>query len=207
MPTLRLLLYCVLALAPASAAVAGSEWAPGASGEGRGYEYQLSSREGDDGLVHYRIRGRIDAPPAALVRAARVIAADPTRAPEGQKRQLLSRTAKAFVVYTRIDLPPLFGDRDIITRGVTSIDGASGVHRIRWRAIEYPTLPPVDGVVRIASAEGRWEFTPIEGSASNVMYDTHMDLGGSLPRWLIQGMLSDTVVDSYENLAREALGP
>jgi hypothetical protein len=206
MRTLRLLLCCLLLLAPAVASPADAGWAPGPTGEGRGYSYRLFSQEGDDGLVRYRIRGRIDRPPELLVRAVRVVAADPARAPKGQTRQLLSRTTKGFVVYTRIDLPPLFDDRDIVTRGVSSSDAASGIHRIRWRAIEYPTLPPVDGVVRIGSAEGSWEFAPAEGSASDVSYETHMDLGGSLPRWLIQRMMPDTVVDSFENLAREALG-
>jgi hypothetical protein len=197
-----LLLAFALASAPASSARA--DWAPGRSGEGRGYAYQVFSQDSDEGFVRYQIRGTIEAAPAALVRAVRVIASDPARAPEGQTRRLLSRDERAFVVYTRIDLPPLFSDRDIITRGVSSSDAASGTHRIHWKATEHRSAPPVDGVIRIVRAEGDWVFAPVRGSVTRVTYETHLDLAGSLPGWLIQRLLADTAAETYEDLAREA---
>lgn len=199
---MRLLLVCLLALAPATA-LAG-DWTQESSEKGRAYAYELSSQQGEQGLVRYRVLGSVDATPDALVRAVRVIAADPSRAPEGQIRRLISQSADEFVVHTRIDLPLPFGDRDIVTRGVGSAD-ADGTRRIHWKAIADVAAPPSDRVIRIQRAEGVWVFTPEQGR-TRVSYETYMDLGGSLPDWLIQGILGGTVGETFENVAREALG-
>jgi hypothetical protein len=192
-------------LACAALALVGAEWEPGDSGKGKGFTYRVSSQEGAEGIVRYRVQGTVEATPDALVRAVRVIAGDPARAPKGQTRRLISKTDKEFVVYTLIDLPPLFDDRDIVTRGVSSTDEASGTRRIHWKAVDDVAAPSSDGVVRIHRAEGIWVFAPGEG-ATRVEYETYMDPAGSLPSWLIQGLLGGWVSEVFENVAREALG-
>jgi hypothetical protein len=195
-----------LLLACLALALVAADWEPGDTGKGKGFEYQVFSQEGEHGIVRYRIRGTVDATPDALVRAVRVIAADPARAPKGQTRQLLSKTDREFVVYTLIDLPPLFDDRDIVTRGVSSSDADSGARRIHWKAVDDVAAPSSDGVVRIHRAEGVWAFTPGEGGATLAEYETYMDPAGALPSWLIQGLLGGWVSEVFENVAREALG-
>ena len=189
------------------AAAEPAEWTPGRRGDGNGYAYQTFSKQSEgENHVRYQARGTIRAAPDALVRAVRAISVDPARAPDGQTRRLVSQRDDQFIVYTHIDLPPLFSDRDIVTRGISSADPRSGVHRINWRAIDHPDAPRIDGVIRIERSEGYWVFAPIGPAGSHVTYETFVDLGGSLPRWLVSGMMGGTVADTYEDLAREALG-
>lgn len=202
-----LLLLSLFWLAQSSASEPPSDWTPGSIAKGTGYAYQVFSKETEgEAFVRYRVRGTIDAAPEALVRAVRVIAADPARAPDGQTRRLISQNDDEFVVYTRIDLPPLFTDRDIVTRGVSSADAGTGGRRIDWKAIDHAQAPPVDGAIRIERSAGFWVFAPAGGKTSQVTYETYIDLGGSLPSWLIQGMLARTVSKSYEDLAEEVVG-
>jgi hypothetical protein len=193
-------------LACLAGVLVAADWEPGDTGKGKGFAYQVSSQEGAEGIVRYRVQGTVEATPDALVRAVRVIAGDPARAPKGQTRRLISKTDKEFVVYTLIDLPPLFDDRDIVTRGVSSTDEASGARRIRWKAVDDVAAPSSDGVVRIHRAEGIWVFTPGEGAGTHAEYETYMDPAGSLPSWLVQGLLGGWVSEVFENVAREALG-
>ena len=194
--------------APADAGDAsGDDWKAARSGSGEGYAYRIFSNqtEGGEAVVRYRVRGTVDAEPDALVSAVRAIASDPERAPDRQKRRLLSANGNVFITHTVIDMPPMFTDRDIVTRGVSSFDARSGVHRIEWAAIEHPDAPEGDGAVRIEEGAGFWSFTPIDRNSSRVGYETHIDLGGSLPAWLIQSMIAAMVGTHFEHVAQEAL--
>src|SRR5262245_38834260 len=124
LPWLALL---ALALPAASDPTADATWKPGDKGEGRGYAYQVFSqqREGEP-FVRYQVRGTIDAMPEVLARTAQNRSADPARAPKGQTREVISRTDTETVLHTSIDLPVMFSDRDIVTRGVRSEDAKTG---------------------------------------------------------------------------------
>ena len=211
----RLALLALLALlvAPfAGASVSNAEgdasdgWEPKDPVEGAGYAYQVFARktEGDD-TVRYRVRGTIRARADSLPGSVRVIASDPEWVPDGQSRRVLVNTPDEFVVYTRIDLPTFFSDRDIVSRGVRSSDPQSGAYKIDWKAVEHAQAPPVDGVIRIVRGQGSWEFTQADADTSRVDYETFIDLGGSLPAWLIQPLMAGNVAKNFEDLARHAL--
>lgn len=206
-----LLSFAVLWVAAAPAQGAAAEpphpWDPGRTVEGEGYAYQLftSQGEGED-FARYRVRGTIDAVPEALVRAFLTTVTDPARAPDGQTRRVIAKDPGGFVVHTLMDLPPLFSDRDIVTRGESSADSASGARRVDWRAIDHPGAPRTDGTIRIEHAAGFWVFAPAGEKRSNVTYENYVDLGGSLPQWLVQRIMANTVGTTYEDLAAEALG-
>jgi len=192
---------------PAPAADApGKSWHTGQQATGDGWTYQIFSREAEgESFVRYRANGTIDAEPEVLVRSVRVIATDPERAPDGQTRRLLSAEGGAFVTWTVIDMPPLFSDRDIVTRGVSSLDEATGARRIDWKTTDDAKAPESPDVIRIRDAAGFWSFTP-NGGTTDVSYETYLDLGGSLPGWLVQGMMAGMVGKTFEDVAREALG-
>jgi hypothetical protein len=199
--------FFILALPDTSSSDPASDWKPGADAKGAGYAYQVFSKESEgEGFMRYQVRGTIDAAPDALVRAVRVIAVDPARAPDGQTRRLISQNDDEFVVYTQIDLPALFTDRDIVTRGVSSGDAGSGGRRIDWKAIDHPEVPRVDGAIRIERSAGFWVFTPTGANSSQVTYETYVDLGGSLPGWLIQPLMAGNIGGNFENVAKEAVG-
>lgn len=206
-------ILCLLVALAAPTSSTGADpslegWKPGARAEREGYAYRVYSQSDEEGgFVRYRVRGKIAARADSLPAAVRTIASDPAWVPAGQSRKVLVNEPGEFVVHTRIDLPLPFSDRDVVSRGVISVDEATGVHRIEWRAIDHELAPPVDGVVRIRRGAGSWEFTPAAGDACEVDYVTFIDLGGALPGWLINPLMGGNVLKSFEDVARHATRP
>ncbi|HXK22820.1 MAG TPA: hypothetical protein VMS55_09120 [Myxococcota bacterium] len=184
------------------------DWEPGRKVDGDGFAYQVFSRQNEgEAFVRFLLRGAIDAPPPALARAFLEYVTDPTRASEGETIHVISKEERAFTVYTHMDLPPLFSDRDIIVQGESSIDAATGVNRVAWKAIAtHPTAPQIDGTIRIVDAAGAWVFAPAGERRSDVTYENHLDLRGSLPRWLLQPLMGRAVAKSFEAIAADVLG-
>lgn len=202
MPILLLALWAT----PASAVGDVREGQAGQAGHGPGYAFQLYTVRADgEDFVRHEVRGRVRASPTDLFHAVRTVAADPDRAPRGQTRRVLMADEDEFVVHTRIDLPPLFDDRDIVTRGVRREQ--DDALRIDWSAVEHPEAPPSRGVVRIERSEGSWTFEPGDDGTTEVVYSSYVDLGGSLPSWLIDRMTASTVARTFEDVAREAIAP
>ena len=201
---LRNPLFTLLCVAFSSASFAEAEWTPGGRGEGPGFTYQVFyTQVPDESFVRYEARGRVDAPPELLSAAVRTITSDPARAPKGQTRRILQADDEAFVVHTRIDLPALFSDRDIVTRGVRRAEG-EGL-RIDWQATEHPAAPPSEGVIRIQKSAGFWSFAPAADGTTEVVYASFVDVAGSLPGWLIDPLTEETVARVFEDVAQEAL--
>ena len=66
-------------------------------------------------------------------------------------------------------------------------------------------MPPREGFIRLQHTGGFWEFVPDGGKRSKVTFETYVDLGGSLPGWLVSGMMSDTAIGNFEDVAKEAV--
>ena len=113
-------------------------WEPGEKKQGTGYTYQVFSQqqEGEE-FVRYQVRGTIDAPADVIQRTASRVSPDPARAPKDQKRTGCTRTRTRRCSCTEIDLPALFTDRDVVTRGKSSVDPATGVRRIDFKSAEH----------------------------------------------------------------------
>jgi START domain len=214
MPTRRtrrlasLTTLALLALAkPAASDPSTDGWKPGDKGQGKGYAYQVftQQKEGEP-FVRYQVRGTIDADPELLATTAQRLSTDPSRAPKDQTRKVISNTDTETVLHTSIDLPMMFSDRDIVTRGVRSTDSKTGIRRIDFKSIEHPAVPPQEGFLRLKNTGGFWEFVPDGAKHSKVTFETYVDLGGSLPSWLVSGMMGSTAIGNYEDLAKETVG-
>jgi len=203
------LTWVLFAVPATSDPSAGSDadWSPGTKGEGRGYTYQVYSqqREGEP-FVRYRVKGTIDAAPEVVQRLARDLSSDPARAPKDQTRVVILKTDTEQIIHTSIDLPMMFSDRDIVTRGVGSADAKTGIRRSDFKAIDHPSVPPRDGFIRLTQSGGFWEFVPDGDKRSKVTFEMFIDLGGSLPGWLVSGMMASNVIGNYEDVAKEAVG-
>ncbi|HKA15068.1 MAG TPA: hypothetical protein VKH41_08630 [Myxococcota bacterium] len=205
--SLTLLGLLALALPSAADPTAEAGWKAGNKGQGHGYAYQVFSQQKEgEPFVRYEVRGTIDAMPEVLVRTANRVSTDPARAPKDQTRRVISHTDQETVLHTSIDLPMMFTDRDIVTRGVSSLDPKTGIGRIDFKAIEHPDVPPRDGFIRLTKSGGFWEFVPDGANRSKVTFETYVDLGGSLPGWLVSGMMADTAIGNFEDVAKEAVG-
>jgi len=208
-PARLIALTCLLLAAPATSdpsAESDAAWSPGKKGEGHGYTYQVfSQQKEDEPFVRYRVKGTIDATPEVCARLARDLSSDPSRAPKDQTRRVILKTDTEQIIHTSIDLPMMFTDRDIVTRGVGSVDPKTGIRRIDFKAIEHPQVPPRDGFIRLTKSGGFWEFVPDGAQRSKVTFETYIDLGGSLPAWLVSGMMASNVIGNYEDVAKEAV--
>jgi len=199
----------VLAVAAPSASDPKSDagWTAGDTGEGRGYTYQVFSQQKEgEPFVRYQVRGTVDATPDVLARTAREISTDPARAPKDQTRRVILKSDTEQIIHTSIDLPMMFTDRDIVTRGVGSVDPETGIRRIDFKSVEHPSTPPREGFIRLTNTGGFWEFVPDGPKRSKVTLETFIDLGGSLPGWLVSGMMASNVIGNYEDVAKEAVG-
>ena len=124
-----------------------------------------------------------DAPPAYIVTAS---------------HDVLRDDGDVIVVYSYIHMP-VVADRDVITRAELSRDPATGIHRMRWRVSDEGP-PPRPGVVRLTDSSGAWEFSPVADGRTQVVYENHTDIGGSIPAWIVEPMMDDTVVQNFVRL-------
>ena len=181
-------------------------WSPGKKGEGHGYTYQVFSQQKEgEPFVRYQVKGTIDNTPEVLARLANELSSDPARAPKDQTRKVILKTDAEQIIHTSIDLPMMFSDRDLVTRGVGSVDPKTGIRRIDFKSVEHPSVPPREGFIRLTQSGGFWEFVPDGDKRSKVTFEMFIDLGGSLPGWLVSGMMASNVIGNYEDVAKEAV--
>ena len=206
-PPKLLALAALIVSFPCWAADPPGEWEPGEKKQGPGYAYQIFSiqKEGEQ-FLRFQVRGTIDAPAEHIQRTASRLSTDPARAPEGQKRTVLYKDDDETVMLTEIDMPSPFTDRDTVTRGKLTVDSATGTRRIDFKTAEHASAPaPKPGVIRLLNTGGYWEFVPDGADRTKVTSETYVDLGGSLPLWLISGMMGDNAASNFEEVAKESL--
>jgi hypothetical protein len=114
---------------------------------------------------------------------------------------LLRRTEDVVVTYTLVHVP-LVADRDIVTRVETSHEASSGIYRLAWSAIDSEGPPPVKGVQRISDSAGAWTFAPDGTGRTRAIYESHTEVEGPMPSWLVNRMMTNTIIDQIVNLRR-----
>jgi hypothetical protein len=101
--------------------------------------------------------------------------------------------------YAEIALPWPVANRDFVVHltltkntetNIITIDGpaVSGYRPVRKR------------IVRIDNSTGRWVITPIGYNHVMVEYSIHVDLGGSLPSWLVNIFAGEAPLHIFQNL-------
>ena len=63
-----------------------------------------------------------------------------------------------------------------------------------------------EDAIRIEQSAGFWDFLPDGNGGSTAVYETYVDLGGSLPGWLVEPMMAGMVGETFEGVMAEALG-
>lgn len=102
------------------------------------------------------------------------------------------------LVYTVNETPWPVTDRDAYIRSVMSQD-ESKVVTVTLTGV--PEFRPVnEDFVRMASLKGFWKFSPQENGITEVTYQVHANPGGSLPDWLVNGIVVDTPYNTLKNL-------
>jgi hypothetical protein len=60
--------------------------------------------------------------------------------------------------------------------------------------------PPKEGVIRVEKSDGAWHFEPLAGGRTRVTYESHTEIAGSIPAWLVNSLMNQTVVEGFEGL-------
>lgn len=100
-------------------------------------------------------------------------------------------------VYQRLELP-VISDRDYtlqVTWGAENDD--------LWIAFSAVRSGPAprEGIVRVSNNQGSWQLRPVKGGQMTlVRFQTHLDLAGSLPRWMAHSDGSDELPEMFQNM-------
>lgn len=192
---------------PSAGAKSPSPWSMAQRSEEPGAGFVLYTRpvpESDFDAV--RLEAEIDAPPGRVADAFSKNITDPQVVQAHTQKTVLRDDGDVVLVYSYVEMP-LVSDRDVVTRTERVTDPDEAVQRFEWHATDEGPAP-LDGVVRLEKSSGYWEFRPLPGDRTFAVYESHADIGGSIPGWLVNRLMQDTVVDNLdalrERVARES---
>lgn len=141
----------------------------------------------DAPLPTYKAEGTI---PVGLLELLAVIA-DVPRRPEWLPDILESRILEggiesSVVIYERFRMPGPIANRDCVVRSVIEKDYARGVVTVTFEQVEHHDMPPNDEHIRMPVVRGLMRYRFIDAHRTAAYYQTTLDVGGSLPRWLVR---------------------
>jgi hypothetical protein len=185
----------------ASPGAAQEPFEPQDSVESRYGPYQLLRRRpSGSSLAEYRVVGRlaVTAERAAAAHLSRQFKPDR----DGNRLELLAQEGPVQILYMFIPTP-VVSDRDVVVRNEIRLDTASRVYRFEWRVASERGPPVPDGVVRIVRSDGSWEFRAAEDGGTHVVFTTLSDVGGRIPRWIVNRLYRGRVLAQFEQLLDE----
>jgi hypothetical protein len=66
-------------------------------------------------------------------------------------------------------------------------------------------LPPKKGVVRVPFSQARWSIRPIDHSTLQIEYYIEIDLGGSVPPWMVNVVAHRAPYETFLGM-KESMG-
>jgi hypothetical protein len=152
------------------------------------------------GRPAFRIETFLEASPAAAAAELRDDMLSETDLPRGQRRRILERHGSEAVVHTSIDLPLMLADRELALRLVSSVDDASGAHRVDWKEANELLPPARSGVVRLTGTRGHWEFRPDGKGRTHAVYQSQTEIGGSIPAAIGDRLMKGQAIEAVSRL-------
>jgi hypothetical protein len=153
-------------------------------------------------VIELLAEGEIDAPPSAV----RDVLIDYPNARKTSEHvaesRILTGGQRQLTVYQRLNLP-VIADRDFTLRAAWGERG-----ELTWVrfSVDNTTGPsPRDGVVRLQTLNGSWDLRPARGgAATHAVYHVQIDLGGSVPMWMVSGGAAKDLPKLFENVQKQA---
>lgn len=108
-----------------------------------------------------------------------------------------------FYIYSQVDVPWPFDNRDIVTLNKVIKDEKTGAVTIAITAVSGK-VPEKDGVIRMPESSGFWKFSPNKEGKIAVVYQYLADPGGGIPEWLVNMFLVDGPFKTLENMKKIA---
>jgi hypothetical protein len=109
----------------------------------------------------------------------------------------VSETEEYF--YTEVNTPWPFQNRDVVVHLQLSQDPITRVVVIHANS-EPDYLPEKEDLVRVPFSSVTWTLTPLPGNNVDVDYRIHVDPGGSIPAWVVNGFSSKAPYESFAKL-------
>lgn len=152
------------------------------------------------GLKDVKIKGRIKCSMAEIVKALEDI--------ETQKEWVKSTIdaryvekdrADHFFFYISTDMPYPVKDRDVVIEYNRLQDSITKIVSIDYKGV--PTkLPDTDGFVRIPQFQASYTLKPDTNGIINLEYLLKVDVGGSMPKWIVNLAITKGPIDTIESL-------
>jgi len=156
-------------------------------------------------VMEFRARGVVEAPVSAVY----AVLQDHAHVKDWQYRSVASRVLEKLddhseIVYERSGAPWPVQDRDCVLRSTVTFDAAAHQVRLKWKTIDYPKMPPVDGAVRMPSVSGHWHLTVVnDGGWTQVEYQVQADAGGMIPDWMANSGSKNVPFDTLQALRKQ----
>jgi hypothetical protein len=100
-----------------------------------------------------------------------------------QSRIVEASSPDDYVLYNRYAAPWPLRDRDIYVRVKIDRRLSEGKVTVSITKFESPRYPPVEGLVRVPTMEGRLELETIGRFRTKGEFSERVDIGGSIPEW------------------------
>lgn len=97
---------------------------------------------------------------------------------------ILASSDDSLTLYSYMDAPWPIRDRDVVLRYDFDVEGTT----LRWRDVDVPERPPVQGLLRMPLDTGEWSFVPDGPDQCVVTATIRFDPGGRMPSWLLPSM-------------------
>jgi hypothetical protein len=106
---------------------------------------------------------------------------------------------REIVYYTEVEAPVLTNNRDFVIR--LTIDPDPMTKGMIVEAVSIPEyLPPVDDVIRVPYSRARWTIVPAGNGKLTVDYSIDIDLGGSVPPWIVNMVAPKAPYETFKAL-------
>lgn len=103
--------------------------------------------------------------------------------------KLINKSGNSYVAYLTFDAPWPLTDRDVYIQLIVNKEAEKVV--ISLKDLEkYSTKK---GYVRIEDLNGKWLLDPLGSSQVKVVFEIHIDPGGSVPSWVVNNSADDQV--------------
>lgn len=106
-------------------------------------------------------------------------------------------------VYNRTAAPWPVSDRDVVIHAKLSYDLNKLEAWNRFRSVELPSHPEVEGVVRMPSLQGFYHLVVVNQDTTAMVYQVDSNPGGMLPEWLVRMATRKLPLTTIQNLRKQ----
>ena len=111
-----------------------------------------------------------------------------------------------WIYYNESNAPWPIEDRDVVTKVSVIQDAATGTVFVRSNTFK-DSIPQKSHYIRIQHAKTQWAFTPEKNGFTKIGLNISIDLGGSIPKWLMRLTASVGPYRTVKNLLVQVQRP